>query len=251
MSAPGVPGWLVGAGVAAVTLVAAAWRRPRRAVRARLVALSQPAATQTPAVRRNAASRWHRDLVLVAVGGLGFGWLAPPLAVVPGVAVVGWRRWRAVATRRARVDDLRRELPEVVDLLQVAVGSGLNLPLALGAVGERAPPVLGGALRRVAADVERGARLADAIETSLTPLGDPVVPLSSVLLGAARYGTPLRPALDRLAFDARLIRRHQAEEAIRRVPVKLLFPLVLLVLPAFALLTVVPLLAGALRSLHL
>jgi len=59
-----------------------------------------------------------------------------------------------------------------------------------------------------------------------------------VLAGAERYGTPLLPALDRLALDARLDRRRRAEEAARRVPVKLLFPLVLCVLPAFGLLTV-------------
>ena len=76
-------------------------------------------------------------------------------------------------------------------------------------------------------------------------------PLVSVLLASERYGTPLLPALDRVAVDARARRRVAADEAARRVPVKLLFPLVLCILPAFALLTVVPLLAGALRSLRL
>ena len=45
--------------------------------------------------------------------------------------------------------------------------------------------------------------------------------------------------------------RTVAEEAARRIPVKLLFPLVGCTLPAFALLTVAPLVAGALRSLRL
>jgi len=45
-------------------------------------------------------------------------------------------------------------------------------------------------------------------------------------------------------------RRRKAEEAARRIPVKLLFPLVGCTLPAFALLTVAPLIAGAVRSLH-
>ena len=43
----------------------------------------------------------------------------------------------------------------------------------------------------------------------------------------------------------------RAEEAVRKVPVKLLFPLVTCTLPAFALLTVAPLVAGALRQLRL
>lgn len=66
-----------------------------------------------------------------------------------------------------------------------------------------------------------------------------------------RYGTPLGPILDRVAVEARLARRRQAEQAAQRLPVTLLFPLVLTVLPAFVLLVVVPLLAGSLASLEL
>ena len=62
---------------------------------------------------------------------------------------------------------------------------------------------------------------------------------------------PVAPALERVAFDARADRRRGAEEAARRVPVKLLFPLVACILPAFAALTVLPLLAGTLGSLRL
>ena len=44
--------------------------------------------------------------------------------------------------------------------------------------------------------------------------------------------------------------RHELEVAARRLPVLLLFPLVLCVLPAFVLLTVVPLLASSLHDLQ-
>ncbi|MGH9116918.1 MAG: type II secretion system F family protein, partial [Acidimicrobiales bacterium] len=188
---------------------------------------------------------------VLATAMVGAALINPPVAV--GLAALGWMwpRWRSTAVARRRDQAAARELPEVVDLFLVATASGLNLALAIGAVGERGPPLLGAALGRAAADVADGARVADAVEAGLGPIGDPVRPLTSALLGAARYGTALGPALDRLAIETRQLRRRQAEEAIRRVPVKLLFPLVLLVLPAFVLLTVVPLLAGALRSLPL
>jgi hypothetical protein len=51
--------------------------------------------------------------------------------------------------------------------------------------------------------------------------------------------------------EVRADRRRRAEEAARKVPVKLLFPLVTCTLPAFGLLTVAPLVASAVRSLRL
>ena len=185
------------------------------------------------------------------------------LAVLVGLAVdplvgaglgaaVWW--WPAVRARRdasAHRRAVLSALPDAVDLLVVAVGAGHNVRLAVGAVGPRAPPPVGPALREVTHRVERGESLGDALERMPAQLGDLVRPLVTVLTTAERYGAPLLPSLERLAADVRSQRRRAAEEAARRVPVKLLFPLVLLVLPAFALLTVIPLLGGALRGLRL
>jgi len=186
-------------------------------------------------------------VVIAAFAAVSLG----PVGLVLGLVV-----WAAPVCRRRR--EIRRarsqvlaELPEVVDLFLLAAGGGLNVSLAVGAVGGRAPPRLGAALRRARGEIGQGARAADALEVVLAPFGDPVRPLLSALVTSERYGAPLVPVLERLAAEVRLSRRRQAEEAARRVPVKLLFPLVLCVLPAFALLTVVPLLAGTLRLLPL
>ncbi|MDP9070058.1 MAG: type II secretion system F family protein, partial [Actinomycetota bacterium] len=106
-------------------------------------------------------------------------------------------------------------------------------------------------LRRVASEASRGRRLADAVEELPARAGEAVRPLVSALVACERYGAPLAPALERIAADVRRRRQRRAEEAARKVPVTLLFPLVLCILPAFALLTVAPLIAGALRELRL
>jgi tight adherence protein C len=102
-------------------------------------------------------------------------------------------------------------------------------------------------LREVREACALGATLGDA----LVGLGTRVPrlrPLSDALLASDRLGAPVGPALAGLAAEQRADLRRRAEAHARRVPVRLLFPLVFAVLPAFGLLTVVPtLLAGFAR----
>lgn len=158
--------------------------------------------------------------------------------------------WRARARRRALAE---AGVPDVVDLFAVAIGAGLNVRLAVEAVARRAPAgPLTDELRRVTTAVAAGGRVADALEQVPYRLGvDGIRPLVAALVDAERYGSALGPSLDRLAEESRRSRQRRAEEVARRVPVKLLFPLVTCVLPAFGLLTVAPLIAGGLRALRL
>jgi tight adherence protein C len=178
---------------------------------------------------------------------------APVLAAAaPVSALVGW----AWPTVRARSDERRRlaalaaDLPDVVDLFVLAVGAGLTVALAVAIVSRRAGGPLGAELRQVCDDVVVGRRLAEALEDVPARAGEAVRPLVAALVASERYGAPLSSGLERLADEVRRDRRRKAEEAARRIPVKLLFPLVGCTLPAFALLTVAPLIAGAVRSLH-
>ncbi|HEY7283530.1 MAG TPA: type II secretion system F family protein, partial [Actinomycetota bacterium] len=63
-------------------------------------------------------------------------------------------------------------------------------------------------------------------------------------------GTPLAESLRRRADEVREARRAAAAERARKAPVKMLFPLVFMILPAFLLLTVVPVLLSTLRSVR-
>ena len=93
--------------------------------------------------------------------------------------------------------------------------------------------------------------MADALDEMADRLGRGVVPLTTVLAAADRYGAPLGGPLARLGGELRLQRRRQLETAARRLPVMLLFPLVAGVLPAFVCLAVVPVVASSLHGLSL
>jgi tight adherence protein C len=153
--------------------------------------------------------------------------------------------------RRQETLAVAAELPDVVDLFALAVGAGRNVTIALAAVAQRAPPHWQETLRAASDRVAAGDRLGDVLAALPAALGDSARPLATALAASARYGTPLLPVLERVAAEARADRRRRAEEAARRLPVTLLFPLVLCVLPAFGLLTLAPALAGALRTLRL
>src|SRR5438128_2368627 len=75
-------------------------------------------------------------------------------------------------------------------------------------------------------------------------------PLAIALGRSARLGTTIGSTLRSVAVDLRGERRARAEELARRAPIKMLFPLVFLILPAFLLLTVGPVVLAMLRSLH-
>ena len=173
--------------------------------------------------------------------------VAVPLALVvwagPGV--------RARRRQRRRLAAMAADLPDVVDLLVLAVGAGLTVPLAVRSVARRATGPLGAELQRACDEASLGRRLGDALDDLPTRAGEACRPLVAALVASERYGAPLGAGLERLAHEVRADRRRRAEEAARKIPVKLLFPLVSCTLPAFALLTVAPLIASAVRSLRL
>jgi tight adherence protein C len=175
----------------------------------------------------------------------------PPAS--PALALVVWAAPGMQAKRRdrRRLGALAADLPDVVDLLVLAVGAGLTVPLAVRSVARRAPGPLGAELTRACDEVALGRRLGDALDDIPARAGEATRPLVAALVASERYGAPLGPGLERLAHEVRADRRRRAEEAARKIPVKLLFPLVSCTLPAFGLLTVAPLIASAVRSLRL
>ena len=201
--------------------------------------------------------RWART---VGSGMLAVLVVAPVrLDLVPIAAAVAMLAPMLEARRERRRRELRigRTLPDVIDLLALSVGAGCNVLLALRHVVRRSDGEVADALRGVLRAHDAGARLADALDGLPARLGangvpfDAIRPLVGVLNAAERYGAPLVEPLGRLAVDARILRKQAAEASARRLPVKLVFPLITCVLPAFGLLTVAPLLASGLKSLRL
>ena len=131
------------------------------------------------------------------------------------------------------------------DLLAVALAAGLTPFLALDVVARFGPEPVAGRLGVLLAAAGAGQRLADALDAEAAR--DPgTAALLALLAASERSGAPVGAALGRLAASTRAQIGRRAMARARTVPVRLLFPLVFLVLPAFLLLTVAPVVLAAL-----
>jgi len=150
--------------------------------------------------------------------------------------------------RRKPRDDT--DLPEAIDLLVLAIRQGLLPAAAVREIAAFTTGPVRTAMDATVARLDRGARFADAVGSLPELLGPNAHALADGFASADRDGLPLAPVLERLATEAREMRRRRFDEQARRLPVRLAVPLVLCTLPSFALLTVVPLLLAALTSLR-
>jgi len=207
-----------------------------------------------PAPRRTAASpKGHRrEVVLVAgVATALLAVLVSPLAAIAVVMTMLLWRYRSTARRRARWRrQIASEFPDALDLLVLSIRAGYLPAQAIVEIGPFLPPAVRGAFGSVDAAMQAGQRFADALNQLSSALGPVAQPLVDSLSAADRYGLPLAPVLERLSSEARQQRRRDSEAAARELPVRLAVPLVLCTLPSFVLLAIVPLLLGALSSLH-
>lgn len=174
------------------------------------------------------------------------------LVVAPIGAVLGYRVPDIALARRARHRQSRMaaQVVDLVELLCATTEAGLGPSEALRrSTGALSGP-LGAELHAVVGRIELGQPWRAAFEELVGRVEIPSLRRLSIALARSnRLGTSLRAALRTVAQDLRDERRLRAEEAARRAPVKMLFPLVLLILPAFLLLTVGPVLLATIRSL--
>lgn len=160
------------------------------------------------------------------------------------------RIWGQRAERRLR-READAEVPQLLDLLAAASSAGLGAALALRRAAEALRGPLGGELQIAIGRVELGGRWRDELTAVSERLDLPDLRRTVAALARTEtLGASLATACVDLATEVRQSRRARTTERARTAPVKMLFPLVFLVLPAFLLLTVVPVLLTTVQSIR-
>jgi tight adherence protein C len=165
------------------------------------------------------------------------GSLSPLIAVFGaiGCAFVGYRIPMMMVNRRARVrlDKIEYDLPELIDLLVVAVEAGLGFSAALRTATDRLHGPLGEEMRLALQEQAMGLTIMEALKNVLNRVETPSVRsfVRSIVQGE-QLGISIGQVLRNLAEEMRKRRKAAAEERAQKAPIKMLFPLIFLIFPA-------------------
>lgn len=193
--------------------------------------------------------------VLLLFAGLGlFGVLTFPLdwpvtgkviAVLFGAGVFAFLPNMVVRMRRSkRQINIRRHLPDAVDLLEICVSGGMGLEMAWNVVTDEISQVsmlLGDEMAYTNLEIHLGSSRSLAMRHMGERTGcEEITSLAAALTQSEQFGTSIGETLRVFASTMRDGRSQRAAETAEKMAVKLLFPLIFLLFPAMFIIVVGP-----------
>jgi tight adherence protein C len=150
---------------------------------------------------------------------------------------------------------LQEALPDTVDLLGITLGTGLALDQAMTRVSEEMQyiyPELANEFYTVVMQVRAGQERTVAFQQLVKRTGiEDIKSLAAMIVQSEKFGTSLSTALKVYADALRTRRRLRAEAAVGKAGIKMLFPIVVFILPVLFVITLVPGLLSVLKDLQL
>lgn len=166
------------------------------------------------------------------------------LGLFLGYALPGILLGRAI---RARQRQILRALPAALDMLALSATAGLTFDGAIAQVVERWATPFSEELRRLLLEFRMGSDRRTALHALARRIGiADVTRFTNAIIQADSLGVPISKVLIEQAIEMRTRRRQRAEEAARKAPIKMLFPMVGLIFPALFVVILGPAVPGLL-----
>ncbi len=169
-------------------------------------------------------------VILLFSGGLSGAGLLATLAAAVGFFVPDvWLRGKESARKLA----IRRALPDMLDMLTISVEAGLGFDGAVAKLVANSSGPLAEEFAHMLQEVQAGIPRAKAFRHLSDRTDVPeVATFTTSMVQADVFGISVSKVLRAQAKEMRTKRRQYAEEAAQKAPVKIVFPLVLCILPA-------------------
>jgi tight adherence protein C len=175
--------------------------------------------------------------VLLVILSAGAGWIMPSFFI----------RKRG-SKRLAEID---HRLPELIDVLIATVEAGMGFTASLGLVADRFGGAIGAELKLTMKQQSLGMSVQAALNEMVERCDTPSI--RAFVRTAARgesLGVSIGPVLRELSSDQRRRHRMAAREKMQKAPIKMLFPLILLIFPALMIVLMYPAAYSVLHNLH-
>lgn len=173
-------------------------------------------------------TKWPAGRILLAAIGFGMlGFYFPQL-------------WLSSKISR-RQKDIRKAMPDALDLLTICVEAGLGFDAAMAKVSEKWETELSLAFARVIREIQLGKLRREALRDMADRVG--VTEMSSfvaAVIQSEQLGVSLAKVLRIQSDQMRIRRRQLAEEEAHKAPIKMLIPMGLLIFPSLMIVLLTP-----------
>ena len=227
---------------------------------ARIATKVDPRSTEERTGLRLVAAGWANRLspteflaakVVLAACGVIVGSLVGVLTHSAGKAVilaavlgaVGFIVLDLIVVRRGRMrrEEMRRDLPDVLDILAVSVEAGMSFDAALAKLSDHKAGPLVEQFQLVLSELAIGENRSYALRKMAERLDLPeLTGVITTLIQSEQLGTPLGHILRTQATESRARRRIAAEERAMKAPVKMVLPIGMFIFPSILIVIVAP-----------
>ena len=140
-----------------------------------------------------------------------------------------------------RQNDVRKAMPDALDLLTICVEAGLGFDAAMAKVYQKWDNVVALAFGRVIREIQLGKLRRDSLKDMADRLGvSEMTSFIAAVIQSEQLGVSLARVLRIQADQMRIKRRQRAEEAAHKAPIKMLIPLALLIFPSICIVLMTP-----------
>jgi tight adherence protein C len=180
------------------------------------------------------ALKGRNGLIFAAIAG-GLGYFFPDL----------WLQGRV----SRRQTDIRKAMPDALDLLTICVEAGLGFDAAMAKIYEKWDNELSRAFGRVVREVQLGKLRREAMRDMADRLGIPeMTSFVAAVIQSEQLGVSMAQVLRIQADQMRTKRRQLAEEAAHKAPIKMLIPMALFIFPALCIVLMMPAVLSVIKS---
>jgi len=141
----------------------------------------------------------------------------------------------------ARQNEVRKAMPDALDLLTICVEAGLGFEAAMQKVGEKWDNELSVLFGRAIKEIQLGKQQREALRDMADRVGLPeLTSFVAAVIQSQLLGVSMSKVLRIQSDQMRMKRRQHAEELAHQAPVKMILPLVFLTFPTIMLILMIP-----------